>query len=63
MTNLCQFMLIYYRFFLIYLAQIPQTDVLTPIFYPKNQPSQRNEPKNPKKTPIFFKISPQSFGN
>jgi len=54
--NSCQFMLIYRRFFITYIAHTPQVDIPTPIIDPKTRicpQNQKKNLKNPKFPPIF----------
>ena len=48
--NLCQFMLIYQRFFITYIAHNPHVDAPTPIFSSKTRIRPENQKKNLKTT-------------
>ncbi len=58
MPNFCQFMLIFYRFFLLYLAYTLHINIPTPIFDPKTNIRTKMNLKNLKKPnfPQFRKI-------
>ncbi len=54
--NSCQFMFIFWRFYLAYLAQATQVDIPTPIYDPKTRIcpwNQKKNLKNPKFPPIL----------
>ena len=64
--NFCSFLLHFQSFFDVFILSILSMYrklTQSPHSRPKKQQPHRNEPKKPEKTQIFFKISPQSFGN